>query len=230
MRTSWKKSLAVAAILTSLFATSAFAAEQKEAPKPSMRERVNVILQEENNEQTNSGQYIGGRRYHRGDVSEKNDISISNKKMKEREERRAHWRDMSPKEREKMRQHWHDERVMNMTPEERADYDKRNADREKWERMTPEERAKVRAEARAEWDKKTPEEKEKIRNRYRDSYDRHYRNGDRYNDGYCDRGASHYRENGRYRHDNGEYCDYYDQDRNDKRESRRSSNDRYDCC
>ena len=43
IKTSWKKSLVIAGILTALCASAAFAAEQADT-KPSMRERVGTIL------------------------------------------------------------------------------------------------------------------------------------------------------------------------------------------
>ena len=43
IKTSWKKSLVIAGVLTALCASAAFAAEQADT-KPSMRERVGTIL------------------------------------------------------------------------------------------------------------------------------------------------------------------------------------------
>lgn len=48
IKTSWKKSLVVAGVLTALCASAAFAAEQP-AQKPSMRERTNAILHHDEN-------------------------------------------------------------------------------------------------------------------------------------------------------------------------------------
>lgn len=50
IKTSWKKSLVIAGVLTALCASAAFAAEQADT-KPSMRERVGTILHHDEGDQ-----------------------------------------------------------------------------------------------------------------------------------------------------------------------------------
>lgn len=86
IKTSWKKSLVVAGVLTALCASAAFAAEQP-AQKPSMRERTNAILHHDENSASPTAPTIWsadvtGRPMHPGP-------QLTDEQVKEREARQC---------------------------------------------------------------------------------------------------------------------------------------------
>ena len=201
IKTSWKKSLVVAGVLTALCASAAFAAEQP-AQKPSMRERTNAILHHDENSASPDRPYHMERGRHWGGPMHP-DPRLADEQVKEREARRAEWEQMTPEQRQEAHAKWREERMKNMTPEEKERFEQREAKREEWRQMTPEQRQKAREEARAKWDSMSESEKEAAREHFRTYYHggghyyeghrkyRHHKGenrGDYYRDGYHNRG------------------------------------------
>ena len=171
IKTSWKKSLVIAGVLTALCASAAFAAEQADT-KPSMRERVGTILHHD------EGDNYPDRPYHM-------EPQLTDEQVKEREARRAEWEKLPPEQRKKAheeeRAKWREERMKNMTPEEKERFEQREKQREEWRKMTPEERQKAREEARAKWDSMSDAEKDAAREHFRSYYHAgggHYHKGE----------------------------------------------------
>ena len=154
IKTSWKKSLVIAGVLTALCASAAFAAEQADT-KPSMRERVGTILHHDEGDNYPDRPYHMERGRHWGGPMHPGP-QLTDEQVKEREARRAEWEKMTPEERQKAHEEkyskWREERMKNMTPEEKERFEQREKQREEWRKMTPEERQKAREEARAKWD------------------------------------------------------------------------------
>lgn len=201
IKTSWKKSLVVAGVLTALCASAAFAAEQP-AQKPSMRERTNAILHHDENSASPDRPYHMERGRHWGGPMHPGP-QLTDEQIKEREARRAEWEQMTPEQRQEAHAKWREERMKNMTPEEKERFEQREAKREEWRQMTPEQRQKAREEARAKWDSMSESEKEAAREHFRTYYHggghyyeghrkyRHHKGenrGDYYRDGYHNRG------------------------------------------
>ncbi|WP_302298612.1 hypothetical protein [Phascolarctobacterium faecium] len=201
IKTSWKKSLVVAGVLTALCASAAFAAEQP-AQKPSMRERTNAILHHDENSASPDRPYHMERGRHWGGPMHPGP-QLTDEQVKEREARRAEWEQMTPEQRQEAHAKWREERMKNMTPEEKERFEQREAKREEWRQMTPEQRQKAREEARAKWDSMSESEKEAAREHFRTYYHggghyyeghrkyRHHKGenrGDYYRDGYHNRG------------------------------------------
>lgn len=205
IKTSWKKSLVVAGVLTALCASAAFAAEQP-AQKPSMRERTNAILHHDEGDNYPDRPYHMERGRHWGGPMHPGP-QLTDEQVKEREARRAEWEKLPPEQRKKAheeeRAKWREERMKNMTPEEKERFEQREAKREEWRKMTPEQRQKAREEARAKWDSMSESEKEAAREHFRTYYHggghyyeghrkyRHHKGenrGDYYRDGYHNRG------------------------------------------
>ncbi len=201
IKTSWKKSLVVAGVLTALCASAAFAAEQP-AQKPSMRERTNAILHHDENSASPDRPYHMERGRHWGGPMHPGP-QLTDEQVKEREARRAEWEQMTPEQRQEAHAKWREERMKNMTPEEKERFEQREAKREEWRKMTPEQRQKAREEARAKWDSMSESEKEAAREHFRTYYHggghyyeghrkyRHHKGenrGDYYRDGYHNRG------------------------------------------
>ena len=128
---------------------------------------------------------------------------LTDEQIKEREARRAEWEQMTPEQRQEAHVKWREERMKNMTPEEKERFEQREAKREEWRQMTPEQRQKAREEARAKWDSMSESEKEAAREHFRTYYHggghyyeghrkyRHHKGenrGDYYRDGYHNRG------------------------------------------
>ena len=162
IKTSWKKSLVIAGVLTALCASAAFAAEQADT-KPSMRERVGTILHHDEGDNYPDRPYHMERGRHWGGPMHPGP-QLTDEQVKEREARRAEWEKMTPEERQKAHEEkyskWREERMKNMTPEEKERFEQREKQREEWRKMTPEERQKAREEARAKWDSMSDAEKE----------------------------------------------------------------------
>lgn len=201
IKTSWKKSLVVAGVLTALCASAAFAAEQP-AQKPSMRERANAILHHDENDASSDRPYHMERGRHWGGPMHPGP-QLTDEQIKEREARRAEWEQMTPEQRQEAHAKWREERMKNMTPEEKERFEQREAKREEWRQMTPEQRQKAREEARAKWNSMSESEKEAAREHFRTYYHggghyyeghrkyRHHKGenrGDYYRDGYHNRG------------------------------------------
>lgn len=201
IKTSWKKSLVVAGVLTALCASAAFAAEQP-AQKPSMRERTNAILHHDENSASPDRPYHMERGRHWGGPMHPGP-QLTDEQVKEREARRAEWEQMTPEQRQEAHAKWREERMKNMTPEEKERFEQREAKREEWRKMTPEQRQKAREEARAKWNSMSESEKEAAREHFRTYYHggghyyeghrkyRHHKGenrGDYYRDGYHNRG------------------------------------------
>lgn len=193
IKTSWKKSLVIAGVLTALCASAAFAAEQADT-KPSMRERVGTILHHDEGDNYPDRPYHMERGRHWGGPMHPGP-QLTDEQVKEREVRRAEWEKMTPEERQKAHEEkyskWREERMKNMTPEEKERFEQREKQREEWRKMTPEERQKAREEARAKWDSMSDAEKDAAREHFRSYYHA---------------GGGHYYEGHRkYRHHKGEY-------------------------
>ena len=178
IKTSWKKSLVIAGVLTALCASAAFAAEQADT-KPSMRERVGTILHHDEGDNYPDRPYHMERGRHWGGPMHPGP-QLTDEQVKEREARRAEWEKLPPEQRKKAheeeRAKWREERMKNMTPEEKERF---------------EERQKAREEARAKWDSMSDAEKDAAREHFRSYYHA---------------GGGHYYEGHRkYRHHKGEY-------------------------
>ena len=145
-----KKILIAGTVMTALCAT-AFAANNDQADKPTMRERVNRILCENRNDCPAPADCQGPRQQNRG-------------WHKMSPEKRAEWKKMTPEQRQEAREKWqkerqerHDKRakeaMAKLTPEQKAEVEafikedmaQRQARHEKLQKMTPEQRQAIRA-------------------------------------------------------------------------------------
>ena len=152
-----KKILIAGTVMTALCAT-AFAANNDQADKPTMRERVNRILCENRNDCPAPADCQGPRQQHR------DWHKMSPEKRAEMEKRRAEWEKMTPEQRQEAREKWqkerqerHDKRAKEamdkLTPEQRAEVEafikedmaQRQARHDKLQKMTPEQRQAIRA-------------------------------------------------------------------------------------
>ena len=137
IKTSWKKSLVIAGVLTALCASAAFAAEQADT-KPSMRERVGTILHHDEGDNYPDRPYHMERGRHWGGPMHPGP-QLTDEQVKEREARRAEWEKMTPEERQKAHEEkyskWREERMKNMTPEEKERFEQREKQREEWRKM-----------------------------------------------------------------------------------------------
>ena len=195
IKTSWKKSLVIAGVLTALCASAAFAAEQTAPAKPSMRDRVDTILHDDSHPGRMPGHWRGPM--HPGP-------QLTEDQAKTREARRAEWENMTPEERQAAHAKWREERVKNMTHEEKERFEQREKQREEWRKMTPEERQKAREAARAKWDSMSDAEKDAARQHYRSYY-----HGDKghYYEGEGHRKMRHHKGEYRGQHRQGYYGD-----------------------
>ncbi len=94
IKTSWKKSLVIAGVLTALCASAAFAAEQADT-KPSMRERVGTILHHDEGDNYPDRPYHMERGRHWGGPMHPGP-QLTDEQVKEREARRAEWEKNDP--------------------------------------------------------------------------------------------------------------------------------------
>ena len=154
-----KKILIAGTVMTALCAT-AFAANNDQADKPTMKERVNRILCENRTDCPAPADCQGPRmgKHH------KDFKKLSPEKRAEMEKRRAEWEKMTPEQRQKAREKWqkerqerHDKRAKEamdkLTPEQRSEVEafikedmaQRQARREKLQNMTPEQRHAIKA-------------------------------------------------------------------------------------
>lgn len=127
-----------------------------------MRERVGTILHHDEGNNYPDRPYHMERGRHWGGPMHPGP-QLTDEQVKEREARRAEWEKMTPEERQKAHEEkyskWREERMKNMTPEEKERFEQREKQREEWRKMTPEERQKAREEARAKWDSMSDAEK-----------------------------------------------------------------------
>ena len=152
-----KKILIAGTVMTALCAT-AFAANNDQADKPTMRERVNRILCENRNDCPAPANCQGPRQQNRGWHK------MSPEKRAEIEKQRAEWKKMTPEQRQEAREKWqkerqerHDKRakeaMAKLTPEQKAEVEafikedmaQRQARHDKLQNMTPEQRQAIRA-------------------------------------------------------------------------------------
>lgn len=186
LKLNWKKTIIAGAVLTA-FCANAFAAEPP-APsaKPSMKERVQRILNEDNKPCPPAGPlHDGGRRahkapkapeylrhHHHGITKEAWDNMTPEEKHELHRKWRQEWEAKTPEQREELRQKWEKERLERMTPEQRERYEERqklraqrDAERkeraqEKMNNLSPEQRAEVEAFLKDDMQKR-----EEMRNR-----------------------------------------------------------------
>lgn len=154
MKMNLKKILITGTVLTALCA-NAFAAEEAQAPQPTMKERVAAILHHEDERPCPPPGELRGR-YHRG-------LRLTDEQRAERQKLRESWKSMTPEQREqaiekirKERQEAHDKRAQEsmkkLTPAQKAEV----------EQFIKEEQAQ-RTERRARLEKMTPEQREAVR-------------------------------------------------------------------
>ena len=154
MKMNLKKILIAGAVLTALCA-NAFAAEEAQAPQPTMKEKVAAILHHEDERPCPPPGELRGR-YHRGP-------RLTDEQRAERQKLRESWQSMTPEQREqaiekvrKERQEAHDKRakesMKKLTPAQKAEV----------EQFIKEEQAQ-RTERKARLEKMTPEQREAVR-------------------------------------------------------------------
>lgn len=154
MKMNLKKILIAGTVLSALCA-NAFAAEEAQAPQPTMKERVAAILHHEDERPCPPPGELRGR-YHRGP-------RLTDEQRAERQKLRESWKSMTPEQREqaiekirKERQEAHDKRAQEsmkkLTPAQKAEV----------EQFIKEEQAQ-RTERRARLEKMTPEQREAVR-------------------------------------------------------------------
>ncbi len=150
-----------------------FCGQDQADTKPSMRERVGTILHHDEGDNYPDRPYHMERRRHWGGTMHPGP-QLTDEQVKEREARRAEWEKLPPEQRKKAheeeRAKWREERMKNMTPEEKERFEQREKQREEWRKMTPEERQKAREEARAKWDSMSDAEKDAAREHFRSYY------------------------------------------------------------
>mgnify|MGYP004566954557 FL=1 len=154
MKMNLKKILIAGTVLTALCA-NAFAAEEEQAPQPTMKERVAAILHHEDERPCPPPGELRGR-HHRGP-------RLTDEQRAERQKLRESWKSMTPEQRKqalekihKERQEAHDkhakESMKKLTPAQKAEV----------EQFIKEEQAQ-RTERRARLEKMTPEQREAVR-------------------------------------------------------------------
>lgn len=154
MKMNLKKILIAGTVLTALCA-NAFAAEEAQAPQPTMKEKVAAILHHDDERPCPpQGEFRG--RHHRSP-------RLTDEQRAERQKLHENWRSMTPEQREqaiakihKERQEAHDkhakESMKKLTPAQKAEV----------EQFIKEEQAQ-RTERKARLEKMTPEQREAVR-------------------------------------------------------------------
>ena len=154
MKMNLKKILIAGTVLTALCA-NAFAAEEAQAPQPTMKEKVAAILHHDDERPCPpQGEFCG--RHHRGP-------RLTDEQRAERQRLHENWKSMTPEQREKAiekirteRKEAHDkyakESMKKLTPEQKAEV----------EQFIKEEQAQ-RTERKARLEKMTPEQREAVR-------------------------------------------------------------------
>ena len=155
MKMNLKKILIAGTVLTALCA-NAFAAEEAQAPQPTMKEKVAAILHHDDERPCPpQGEFRG--RHHRGP-------RLTDEQRAERQKLHENWKSMTPEQREKAiekirkeRQEAHDkhakESMKKLTPAQKAEVEQfikdeqaqRTERKARLEKMTPEQREAVRA-------------------------------------------------------------------------------------
>lgn len=151
MKMNLKKILIAGAVWTALCA-NAFAAEEAQAPQPTMKERVAAILHHEDERPCPPQGELRGR-HHRGP-------RLTDEQRAERQKLRESWQSMTPEQAiekiRKERQEAHDKRakesMKKLTPAQKAEV----------EQFIKEEQAQ-HTERRARLEKMTPEQREAVR-------------------------------------------------------------------
>lgn len=149
-----KKILIAGAVLTA-FCANAFAAEEAQAPQPTMKEKVAAILHHDDERPCPpNGDFRGPR--HRGP-------KLTPEQRAEHEKLRKEWKNMTPEQREKAKEKFRKERK-----EAHEKYAK-----ETMNKLTDEQKAEVkqfikedmaqRTERKAKLDKMTPQQREAVR-------------------------------------------------------------------
>ena len=154
MKMNLKKILIAGTVLTALCA-NAFAAEEAQAPQPTMKERVAAILHHEDERPCPPPGELRGR-YHRGP-------RLTDEQRAERQKLRENWKSMTPEQREQA--------IAKIRKERREAHDKHA--QESMKKLTPAQKAEVeqfireeqaqRTERRARLEKMTPEQREAVR-------------------------------------------------------------------
>lgn len=155
MKMNLKKILIAGTVLTAICA-NAFAAEEAQAPQPTMKEKVAAILHHDDERPCPpQGEFRG--RHHRGP-------RLTDEQRAERQKLRENWNSMTPEQREqaiakirKERQEAHEKRAQEsmkkLTPAQKAEVEQfireeqaqRTERKARLEKMTPEQREAVRA-------------------------------------------------------------------------------------
>lgn len=175
-----KQAIIAGAVLTVLCA-NAFAAEAP-APKPSIKDRVNAILNEDKNICPPDGpRFDGGRRgnpaapgrgseflkhHHHGISPEEWAAKTPEEKRQLHDQWRQEWEAKTPEERAQLREQWQQERLKSMTPQQRQRYEERKAEAERLRGLSPEERRqelkKLRDQREAQRQERAKEKMEKL--------------------------------------------------------------------
>ena len=154
MKMNLKKILIAGTVLTALCA-NAFAAEEAQAPQPTMKERVAAILHHDDERPCPPQGELRGR-YHRAP-------RLTDEQRAECQKLRESWQSMTPEQREQA--------IEKVRKERREAHDKRA--KESMKKLTPAQKAEVeqfikeeqaqRTERRARLEKMTPEQREAVR-------------------------------------------------------------------
>lgn len=154
MKMNLKKILIAGTVLTALCA-NAFAAEEAQAPQPTMKERVAAILHHDDERPCPPQGELRGR-YHRGP-------RLTDEQRAERQKLRESWKSMTPEQREKA--------IEKIRKECQEAHDKHA--KESMKKLTPAQKAEVeqfireeqaqRTERKARLEKMTPEQREAVR-------------------------------------------------------------------
>ena len=154
MKMNLKKILIAGTVLTALCA-NAFAAEETQAPQPTMKEKVAAILHHDDERPCPpQGEFCG--RHHRGP-------RLTDEQRAERQRLHENWKSMTPEQREKA--------IEKIRKECQEAHDKHA--KESMKKLTPEQKAEVeqfikeeqaqRTERKARLEKMTPEQREAVR-------------------------------------------------------------------
>lgn len=154
MKMNLKKILIAGTVLTALCA-NAFAAEEAQAPQPTMKEKVAAILHHDDERPCPPPGELRGR-YHRAP-------RLTDEQRAERQKLRESWKSMTPEQREQA--------LEKIRKERREAHDKHA--KESMKKLTPAQKAEVeqfireeqaqRTERRARLEKMTPEQREAVR-------------------------------------------------------------------
>lgn len=121
------KSLVVAGLITAI-SVPVFAAAQTEPAQPTVRDKVEKILNEDGTDVKSTAPYRRGPQ-------------LTQEERAERDAARLAWREMTPQQKFEQRQKWHDEFLSKLPAEKREAIEKREADaRAKWASMTEEQK------------------------------------------------------------------------------------------